>query len=148
MKQAAMVMVVLMAAVLVVPQFTRGDKAPPASRPASGPAAKEGTVTWTGTFNWTGKRGQTFPITAVLTPAGENAWTAVYNFQWGGNQTFAGEIKRDAQTGAVTGTGNQTKGNRTFAFKGVAKQGVVNFDHMETSKGKTVATGSGTFNLP
>ncbi|NOU35672.1 MAG: hypothetical protein HOO88_02715 [Kiritimatiellaceae bacterium] len=91
-----------------------------------------------GTFVWEKKPETTHGLDAKLTPVGPNEWSVTWNFQWGNKPvTYVGIVKGNLLDGEVTGTANTTEGKeRSFAFEGTAKDGVIKMTHCETTRGK------------
>lgn len=101
-----------------------------------------GPVTLTGTFSWNGQKGETFPLKAVLTPAGNNEYKAVYSFQWNKkDQRWRGTVSGNLQDGRVTGTGDAAQGNRRFIFDSISKDGTLTGKTFETTNGMRANTG-------
>ncbi len=114
-----------------------------ANRPSGGELTGE--LILTGTFVWTGKPSQVTDLKAVLTPTGPGEWKAVYTFTWGQPKTYVGVVKGNPLNGQVGGTGNGD--NRTFEWTGTARNGVIPFEHCETTGNRRTPTGTGTMRL-
>lgn len=115
--------------------------ATPAATPAS--AGAKG-VRLTGSFSWTGRPAKQ-DLRAVLTPDGTNGWKAVYEFTWDKRKhNYTGTVTGHLDNGEVQGEANADDARRSFSFKGQAKNGVITFDHFETTGGASRATGTGT----
>ena len=111
---------------------------------SAGPVFAEaagGDVKLSGTFNWTSKKGQEFPIEAVLTPSGANEWKVTFTFNWDKKpNTWTGTVKGGLENGEISG--DSTFGKRTFTFKGTVKDRLISFQHQETTGNKPQNTGS------
>ncbi len=117
-----------------------------ASKPSSQPASKPAQVTLTGSFVWKGRPRLTTDIKAVLTPTTADEWNVVYTFTWDRQaMTYTGRMKGSLTNGELIGEGAPANKARTFAFKGMAKDGVINFAHCETSRNRIDQTGTGTW---
>lgn len=98
-----------------------------------------------GKFEWTTRPGF-HDLKGTLTPTGENQWNVAWSFKWNGKATvYQGVVKGDLMNGEVSGTGNDAQRNRSFSFKGTAKDGTLQFTHSENTRGKSKATGTGHF---
>lgn len=101
-----------------------------------------GEVTLNGTYTWNGKPRETVALKADLKPTGNGEWRAVYTFMSGTTKkTWTGTVKGDLKNGEVSGTGGGD--GRTFVFTGTSRDGVITFNHFETTGGRRVATGPG-----
>ena len=104
-------------------------------------------ITLTGSFVWAKQAPKTNELKAKLTPDGPQKWKAVYSFNnpLGGKPTvYTGTITGDLQNGPVKGTAINAEGKRTFTLEGTAKDGVLTFDHAETTPNRVGPTGTGT----
>jgi len=108
-------------------------------------AAKAGMeVKLSGSFNW-GKNGKTESLMVALTPAGTNAWKAVFSFNWDKKpHTWLGSVKGHLDNGEISGEATAEGGRRTFTFNGTASNHQITFQHTETTGGKNVPTGDCT----
>jgi len=111
-----------------------------ANRPSAQPT---GDITLAGTFIWSGKPAKVGQLKAVLTPTGPGEWKVVYTATYDSKMTYTGTVKGNVMNGEVSGTGT-SDGRRTFIWSGTARNGVIAFNHFETTGNKRVATGTGT----
>ncbi|MFB3894220.1 MAG: hypothetical protein ACE15C_19620 [Phycisphaerae bacterium] len=117
-----------------------------ASKPSSQPASKPAQVTLTGSFVWKGRPRQTTDVKAVLTPTAADEWSVVYTFTWDRQaMTYTGRMKGSLTSGELIGEGAPANRARTFAFKGTARDGVINFAHCETTRNRIDQTGTGVW---
>jgi len=104
-------------------------------------------TTLTGQYIWDKQPAKPGELKAVLTPDGPQQWKAVYTFlnpqSKSQTVTYTGTLKGDLQNGPVTGTAVTDGGRRTFAIHGTANNGVLTFNHSETSNGNIKPTGTG-----
>ena len=109
--------------------------------------APKKTLALTGTFNWNKEKPVAqHPLTATLTPTGDEQWSVVWNFTWNKKPTkYTGTITGELENGKCSGTG--TDGKRTFVFEGTAKSGAVTFNSSETTPKRSGSTGTGTFSV-
>lgn len=90
-----------------------------------------GEIILNGTFEWTGRKGTTPALKAVITPNGANEWKAVFTFEWDRKpRTYVGTITGNLKNGPVECKADGD--NRHFGFKGTATNGVLVFDCFET----------------
>ena len=89
-----------------------------------------------GTFEWNTKKGQRHNLDGTLTPDDAGKWNVIWEFSWGNSPAvYKGVITGDLRDGEISGTGNETKGKRTFSFEGKAKDGVWTVNCFETTGG-------------
>jgi hypothetical protein len=146
---------VVLAGVIAGQEILRGAPDGPtglaASKPASQAASKPtsnaaAAATLSGSFVWKGKPRETTTIKAVLTPTAADEWNVVYTFTWNGkSMTYFGRMKGSLTSGDLAGEGAPKDKARTFAFKGTAKDGAVNFNHWETTRNRIDQTGTGAW---
>ncbi len=106
-------------------------------------ANPSGKITLTGTYIWSNQPGKAMNIKAELTPDGSQQWKAVYIFDHGEKtMTYTGRITGDLKKGPVQGTAVKETGKRSFCLESTVTNGVLNFNHFETTRGK-VPTGTG-----
>jgi hypothetical protein len=100
-------------------------------------------ITMVGKFTYNHQAKTLHDLTAVLKPAGDNQWTAVYTFKWdGAAKTYKGTIKGSLKNGEVNGTG--AGDGRSFSFEGTAASGVLTFKCYETTGNMHKISGDGT----
>jgi hypothetical protein len=103
--------------------------------------SKDGALILTGNFV---RKGQTeeHDLKATLTPEDSGKWKVVYDFVWGKKPTqYLGTVTGDIKNGSFEGVAANQGEKRTWKIKGVAKNGVLTFDHWETTGGKESPTG-------
>lgn len=105
-------------------------------------------ATLKGTFVWLTKPNETHELKGCLTSTGSNEWKVVWNFTWQKKpMTYIGTVTGDLRNGKVIGTGNTTEGReRKFLFEGIAKDGVIEFQHFEVTTNRK-PTGDGKMRL-
>lgn len=114
---------------------------------ATGPVLMAGndSVVLNGSFYRGNNTKDTHALQATLTPDGPGQWKVAYDFTWGNKpHQYTGTIKGDLKNGAVTGTGVNEGGKRTWEIEGTSKDGVITFDHWETTGGKRARSGGAT----
>ncbi len=105
--------------------------------------AKAAEVTFTGTFEWSRKKGKKHNIKGVFTPDGANKWKVIWTFKWGkGNETYTGTAEGNLDNGPLKGQALRKQGpkvkkpdKRLWKFEGVVKNGELNANHT-SSNGK------------
>jgi hypothetical protein len=108
----------------------------------AGSMAGDNSVVLTGSFYRGNDTKATHPLKATLTPDGADQWKVVYDFTWGNKpHQYTGTIKGNLKNGAISGSGANEGGKRTWEIQGTAKDGEITFDHWETSGGKRARSG-------
>lgn len=116
--------------------------APTGAQALPGDAAKP--ITVHGDFIWNNNPKEHHKdLVGHLTPAGAGKWEVAWDFTWKKqSQKYAGVITGDIKNGEISGTGNDTKGKRTFSFEGTAANSVWKVQCFETSNGAKTLRGS------
>ena len=104
-----------------------------------------GDITLNGSFVRGAKSGAPHDLKATLTPNGADDYKITWEAEWKGKLTlYTGQIKGDIKNGDFTGTATDKSGKRTWKVEGKAANGVLTFDHFETTGGREGKTGTGT----
>lgn len=119
----------------------------------TGAAFAEGEVTLEGTFVWARDDGdRTGPLTAVMTPAGENEWTVAFHFTWEDEpHTYLGRASGTLGSGALAGTAENDNPDHplSFRFSGEFEDGTFSGTHgFVQDDGSVKDGGSLTLSMP
>ena len=99
----------------------------------TGTAVAANEVTLEGSFVWSRDDGdRTGPLTAVMTPDGDNQWKVAFHFTWEDEpHTYLGQATGTLGSGALEGTakGDNPDREMNFRFRGEFENGTFNGTH-------------------